>query len=88
LATFTASGTAYKKLGFRYRAQPETIEWYVDGVLAGTGSAPARLTSSEINAATFPGDVFLTPILGLKIAVASSVALQINMDWWAAAQYE
>lgn len=88
LATFTASGTTYKKLGFRYRANPKTIEWYVDGVLAGTSSAPARLTASEIDAATFPDDVFLAPILALKIAVASSVAIQINMDWWACAQME
>lgn len=88
LATFTASGTTYKKLGFRYRANPKTVEWYVNGVLAGTAPAPARLTASEVNAATFPGDVFLAPILGLKIAVAGSVAIQINMDWWACAQYE
>jgi len=88
LATFTASGTTYKKLGFRYRANPKTIEWYVDGNLAGTSAVPARLTASEIDAVTFPDDVFLTPILGLKVAVAASVAIQINMDWWACAQYE
>ena len=88
LATFTAATTVYKKLGFRYRAAPKTVEWYVDGVLAGTASAPARLTSSEIGAVTFPDDVFLAPILGVKIAVATSVALQTNMDWWACSQME
>ena len=87
LATFTAAGTVYKKLGFRYRANPKSIEWYVDGVLAGSASAPARLTASEIDAATFPDDVFLTPILGVKVAIAGSVAVQVNMDWWACAQY-
>jgi hypothetical protein len=88
VAKFTASGTTYKKLGFRYRAVPKSLEWYVDGNLAGTSSAPARLTASEIDAATFPDSVFLAPIIGLKVAVAASVAIQINMDWWACAQME
>lgn len=86
LATFTASATTYKKLGFRYRAHPRTIEWYVDGVMPGGQTAPAKLTATEIDAATFPDDVFLAPIIGAKGTTAA--ALTINMDWWACAQYE
>lgn len=86
LATFTADNTVYKKLGFRYRAQPKTVEWYVDGVMPGGQTAPAKLTSTEIDAATFPDDVFLAPIIAAKGTTAA--ALTINMDWWACAQYE
>lgn len=86
LTTFTADNTVYKKLGIRYRAHPKTVEWFVDGSLAGTAAAPARLTASEIDAVTFPDDVFLTPIIGAKGTTAA--ALTINMDWWACAQYE
>ena len=88
LATFTASVTTYKKLGFRYRAHPETVEWYVDGVMPGKGSSPAKLTAAECSVAdTFPDDVFLAPIL-ITHSQAGNAALQVNMDWWACAQYE
>lgn len=83
LATMVA--TTYVKLGFRYRAMPKMVEFYVNGVLAGTGAAPARLTSSEIDAATFPDDVLLAPIIGIK-DIAGDAALTIKMDWWACAQ--
>lgn len=86
LTTFSADNTVYKKLGFRYRAHPRTVEWYVDGVMPGGQTAPAKLTSTEIDAATFPDDVFLAPIIGAKGTTAA--ALTINMDWWACAQYE
>ena len=88
LATFTASATTYHKLGFRYRAHPETVEWYVDGVMSGVnGPAPARLTAAECSVAdTFPDDVLLTPILACH-NFAGSTAIQVNMDWWACAQY-
>jgi hypothetical protein len=83
LATMVA--TTYVKLGFRYRAAPKTVEWYVNGALAGTVTAPARLTASEINAATFPDDVFLAPILGIK-DIAGDAAANIKVDWLACAQ--
>lgn len=87
LATFTADATAYKKLGLRYRANPQTMEWYVDGVLAGTASAPARLTHSEIETASFPNDVMLAPYIAIKDK-AGDAAITVNVDWWACAQYE
>jgi hypothetical protein len=87
LATFAADATVYKKLGFRYRANPQTVEWYVDGVLGGTSSAPAKLTHSEIETASFPNDVFLAPYIAAKDA-AGDTGLTINVDWWACAQYE
>ena len=87
LATFTASLTTYVKLGFRYRAHPQTVEWYVDGVCPGGLSAPARLTQSECAAASFPNDVFLAPIF-VAHSQAGNAALQVNIDWWACAQNE
>lgn len=86
LATFTASATTYKKLGFRYRANPEMVEWYVDGAALST-IAPARLTATEVAAASFPNDVFLAPYIAIKDK-AGDTAVTINVDWWACAQME
>lgn len=86
-ALHTAVAATYVKLGFRYRAHPKTVEFYVNGVMPGGNSAPARLTASEIDAATFPDDVFLAPIIGIK-DVAGDAVLSISLDWWACAQYE
>lgn len=81
----TMVNATYVKLGFRYRAMPKTVEWYVNGVLAGTNAAPARLTSSEIDAATFPDDVLLAPIIGIK-DIAGDAGFNIKVDWMACAQ--
>ena len=88
LATFEAyaDNDSYHKLGFRYRAHPKTVEWYVDGA-ALDNVAPARLTASEIADDTFPDDVFMAPIIGAK-STAGSAAYVIYLDWWACAQYE
>jgi hypothetical protein len=75
------------KMGLRYRAHPKTVEWYVDGVRPGGHIAPARLTATEVDAATFPDDVFVTPIIGAKDS-AGDTALAIKLDWWGCAQYE
>lgn len=83
----SAVANTYVKLGFRYRSNPRSLEFYVNGNLAGTASAPARLTASEVDAATFPSSSFLAPIIGIK-DIAGNAALTINMDWWACAQYE
>ena len=88
LATFTASATTYKKLGFRYRAHPKTVEWYVDGVMPGGGVTPAKLTATEIDAVTFPDDVFMAPIIGNLAGDATPSAHVTNIDWWACAQEE
>ena len=87
LATFTAGVTLYKKLGLRYRAHPKTIEWYVDGIMPGGQTAPAKLTATEVDAATFPDDAFLAPFIGIKDGVGDT-ALNVQVDWWACAQYE
>lgn len=86
-ALHTAVAATYVKLGFRYRAHPKTVEFYVNGVMPGGNSAPARLTASEIDAATFPDDVFLAPFIGIK-DIAGDAVLSISLDWWACAQYE
>ena len=75
----------YVKLGFRYRAAPKTVEFFVNGVLAGTSSTPARLTSAEINAATFPSSTLLAPIIGIK-DIAGDLDLSMKVDWIACAQ--
>ena len=46
---------------------------------------PARLTAAEVDAATFPDDVFLAPIIGAQDA-AGDTALNVKLDWWACAQ--
>lgn len=86
LATFTASATTYHKLGFRYRAHPKKLEWFVDNALPGGNITPARLTAAELAAATFPDDVFMAPIMGIKDA-AGDTAVTMNLDWWGCAQY-
>jgi hypothetical protein len=83
LATLVA--TTYVKLGFRYRAHPKTVEWYVNNALPGGNITPARLTAAEVDAATFPDDVFLAPIIGIKDQ-AGDAALNLKLDWWGAAQ--
>lgn len=89
LHTFEASGTTYVKLGFRYRAHPRSVEWYVDGVMPGGQTAPAKLTATEVAASTFPNEDadFMAPFIGIK-DVAGDQACTLNIDWWACAQYE
>lgn len=87
LKTFTASLTTYGKLGLRYRAHPKLLEWYVDGAVPGGHITPARLTATELDAATFPDDVFVTPIFAFKDS-AGNAAMNFQIDWWACAQYE
>ena len=84
-ALHTAVATTYFKLGFRYRAQPKKVEFYVDGVRPGGNITPARLTTADVDAATFPDDVFLAPIIGIKDS-AGNAALTLNLDWWGCAQ--
>jgi len=86
-ALHNAVASTYVKLGFRYRAAPKSLEFYVNGRLAGSASSPARLTASELDAVTFPDDVFLAPFIGIK-TVATGTPLTINIDWLACAQYE
>lgn len=76
--------TTYVKAGFRYRAHPKTVEWYVDGVLPGGNITPARLTAAEVAASTFPSGTLLAPIFAVKSQ--STDALSVKLDWWGAAQ--
>lgn len=86
-ALHTAVATTYVKLGFRYRAHPKKLEFYVDGVLVGGNITPARLTAADIDAATFPDEDadFLAPVIGIKDS-AGDTALTMNLDWWGCAQ--
>jgi hypothetical protein len=84
-ALATLQANVFVKLGFRYRAMPQTVEWYVDGVLAGSQAAPARLTQSEIRSPTFPGSALLTPVIAIK-DVAGNAPLNMQVDWLACAQ--
>ena len=85
-ALHTMVADTYVKLGFRYRAHPKTVEWYVNGVLPGGTIAPARLTTSEVEAATFPAStVPMAPVIGIK-DIGGDAALNLKMDWWGAAQ--
>jgi hypothetical protein len=76
----------YVKLGFRYRAHPKTVEWYVNGARPGGNISPALLTAAEVAAATFPAStVPMAPVIGIK-DIAGNAALNLKMDWWGAAQ--
>ena len=86
-ALHTAVAATYVKLGFRYRAHPRTVEFYVNGSVPGGNISPAKLTATEIDAATFPDDVLLAPFIGIK-DIAGDAALAVKVDWWACAQYE
>lgn len=86
-ALHTAVATTYVKLGFRYHAHPKTLEFFVNGSVPGGNISPARLTATELDAATFPDDVFLAPIIGIK-DIAGNAALSVSIDWVACAQYE
>ena len=84
LATLAADTMV--KVGFRYQAHPRLLEFYVDNALPGGNVTPARLLKSELDAATFPDDVFLAPIIGAKDQ-AGDTALNVDLDWWSCAQY-
>lgn len=81
----TMVADTYFRAGFRYRAHPKTVEWYVDNALPGGLITPARLTTTEVDAATFPDDVFMAPIIGAK-DIGGDTALTISLDWWGCAQ--
>lgn len=82
----TMVADTYVKLGFRYRAHPKTVEYYVNGVMPGGTIAPARLTAAELDAATFPtSSVPMAPVIGIK-DIAGNAALNLKLDWWGAAQ--
>jgi len=78
IATLVAS--TYIKLGFRYLHNAHTLEWFVDG------EKKAALTPTEIEAANFPEDNFLTPTIVL--ASGGSDDYTTVVDWWACAQME
>ena len=84
-ALATCVAATYIKTGFRYRAHPKKVEFYVDNALPGGNLTPARLTTAEIDADTFPDDVFLAPIIGAKDS-AGDTALNVKLDWWGCAQ--
>ena len=84
----TAAVSTYVKLGFRYRTNPNSLEYYVNGAMPGGNITPARLTATELAAATFPAStVFMAPVIGIK-DVAGDTALNLKVDWWACAQFE
>lgn len=79
------ASNVFIKLGFRYQLIPQTVEWFVNGVLAGTSAAPARLTSSQIVSPLFPSTVLMAPVIAIK-DIAGTTAHSIAVDWWACAQ--
>ncbi len=82
----TMVADTYVKLGFRYRAYPKTVEFYVNGVMPGGNITPARLTATEVAAATFPAStVPMAPIIAIKDN-AGNAAVNLKMEWWGAAQ--
>jgi hypothetical protein len=86
LGVGNVAANQYVKLGFRYRAVPRMVEFYVNNQLAGSAAAPAKLTAAELADATFPAKTaLLAPIIGIK-DVGGDTALNIKVDWMACAQ--
>jgi len=85
-ALHTMVAGTFVKLGFRYFAHPKRLEFYVNGALTSAGtSSESSLTTAELDAATFPDDVFMAPIFGLK-DIAGDDSVYAQMDWWCCAQ--
>lgn len=84
-ALIQPTANTYVKAGFRYRAHPKMVEWYVDNVLPGGNITPARLTASEVGASSFPSGTLLAPLFALK-AQSADTALTCKIDWLACAQ--
>lgn len=84
-ALIQPTAATYVRAGFRYRANPATVEWYVDNVMPGGKITPARLTASEVAASSFPSGTLLAPIFCAK-AQSADTALSIKLDWWGCAQ--
>lgn len=82
----TMVANTYVKLGFRYRAHPKKLEFFVNNVRPGGFITPALLTATELAAATFPvSTIPMAPVIGIK-DVAGDTAMNLKMDWWACAQ--
>lgn len=82
----TMVADTYVKLGFRYRAYPKKLEFYVNNARPGGLTAPALLTATELAAATFPAStVPMAPVIGIK-DIGGNAALNLKLDWWACAQ--
>lgn len=76
----TLVASTYIKLGMQYQANPRKLSWWVDGV------EKASLTATELAAANFPEDNFLTPMIVLASGGTDDYTTVV--DWWACAQYE
>jgi hypothetical protein len=80
IATLVAD--TYVKLGFRYdpNAPPaKRITWFLNNAEQST-----YVTSTQAQAATFPGAVVMAMLLGVKNGAAA--VHRVQMDWWASAQ--
>lgn len=79
----TLVAETWVKLGIRFRAtRPRKLEWFVNGLFV------ASIGETAISAAAFPdADAdFLQPTIGIRGADATT--MNIDLDWWACAQYE
>jgi len=85
-ALHTLVADTFVKLGIRYQAHPKKLEWYVNGrMVSERTSTESSIGQTALDAATFPDDVFVTPIIGAK-DIAGDTALSVYLDWWACAQ--
>ena len=82
----TIGVTNFVKLGFRFNPENGgTVQWFVDGV----ENTAARLRVPTIEAATansFPDGSYMTP--NATLMNDGTTAANLEIDWWACAQYE
>ena len=75
----TMVAATFVKVGFHFDASANCVRFYVNGV------EKAKVTNSDVSAATFPDDVFMTPVVGL-MDVAGDAVVGWTLDWLACAQ--
>ncbi len=81
----TIGATNFIKLGLRFNSGNGTVDWFVDGVEQTAGRL--KVTAADTNeAASFPDGNYMTPIICLMNDGANAAA-NIELDWWACAQY-
>ena len=82
----TIGVTNFIKLGFRFNPQNGgSVQWFIDGV-EDLGARLRVPTIETDNANSFPDGAFMTP--NATVMNDGTTAVNLEIDWWACAQYE
>jgi len=70
--------STWYKVGLRYDAARQTLEFLVNGVVV------RKIVAADLAAATFPDNVILAPLIYTKNSTTAATIL--DLDWWDVAQ--